>query len=160
MSRAEGAIAELARATGLRSSVSAPITVEGKLWGLITASWTGEEPPPPATEERMVKFAGLLGTAVANTDARAEVHRLAEEQAALRRVATLVARATSREEVFTAIAKEIGRLFGLEETRMVRYDDEHRHHRGELGWGRRPLSGRLSRFDRSRLARLARVPHG
>ena len=56
---AEGALAELARTTGLRSSVSAPITVEGGLWGLITASWKGERSPPPDTEERMAKFAAL-----------------------------------------------------------------------------------------------------
>ena len=92
---AGGALADLARATGLRSSVSAPITVEGRLWGLITASWKGEQPPPPGTEERMVKFAGLLDTAIANTDARREVERLAGEQATLRRVATLVAEGAS-----------------------------------------------------------------
>jgi signal transduction histidine kinase len=67
---AEGALAELARVAGLRSSVSAPITVEGRLWGLITASWTGEQSPPPDTEERLVKFAGLLDTAIANADSR------------------------------------------------------------------------------------------
>jgi PAS domain S-box-containing protein len=67
---AEGPLAELARNTGLRSSVSAPITVEGRLWGVMTASWKGEEPPPPDTEERMVQFAGLLDTAIANADSR------------------------------------------------------------------------------------------
>jgi signal transduction histidine kinase len=67
---AEGEIAEIARDTGLRSSVSAPISVEGRLWGLITASWKTHEPPPPETEERMVKFAELLDTAIANADSR------------------------------------------------------------------------------------------
>jgi signal transduction histidine kinase len=37
---------------------------------LITASWKGEQSPPPDTEERMVKFAGLLDTAIANADSR------------------------------------------------------------------------------------------
>jgi signal transduction histidine kinase len=67
---AQGALAELARGTGLRSSVSVPITVEGRLWGLITASWKGEGSPPSDTEERMVKFAALLDTAIANADSR------------------------------------------------------------------------------------------
>ena len=40
---------------------------------------------------------------------------LAEEQAALRRVATLVARGAAPEEVFAAVAKEVGRLFLVEE---------------------------------------------
>ena len=70
---AGGALAELARATGLGSSVSAPIMVEGRLWGLITASWKGEESPPADTEERMTQFAELLDTAIANADSRAEL---------------------------------------------------------------------------------------
>jgi signal transduction histidine kinase len=70
---AEGALAELARVTGLRSSVSAPIVVEGRLWGLITASWKGEQSPPAQTEQRMSQFAQLLDTAIANAEARAEL---------------------------------------------------------------------------------------
>jgi signal transduction histidine kinase len=70
---AQGALADLARATGLRSSVSAPIVVEGRLWGLITASWKAEQSPPPETEQRMSRFAQLLDTAIANADARAEL---------------------------------------------------------------------------------------
>jgi PAS domain S-box-containing protein len=123
---AEGALAELARATGLRSSVSAPITVDGRPWGLITASWKGEEPPPPDTEDRMVKFAGLLDTAIANTEARAEVERLAEEQAALRRVATLVAQGSAPTTVFDAVAAEVEGLLGADGVMLSRYepDDE------------------------------------
>jgi signal transduction histidine kinase len=70
---AEGALAELARATGIRSSVSAPVVVEGGLWGLITASWRGEQSPPADTEQRMSRFAQLLDTAIANAEARAEL---------------------------------------------------------------------------------------
>jgi signal transduction histidine kinase len=67
---AEGAIAELARATGLRSSVSAPIVVEGRVWGVITASWKHEQSPPPETEQRMARFAELLDTAIVNAHTR------------------------------------------------------------------------------------------
>jgi signal transduction histidine kinase len=67
---AQGMLAEFARATGLRSSVSAPIVVEGRLWGLIRASWKREQAPPADTEERMVRFAELLETAIANADTR------------------------------------------------------------------------------------------
>ena len=70
---AQGALAELARTTGLRSSVSAPIVVEGRLWGLITASWKGEQSPHAETEQRMSQFAQLLDTAIANAEARAEL---------------------------------------------------------------------------------------
>jgi PAS domain S-box-containing protein len=119
---AQGPLADIARATGLRSSVSAPITVEGKLWGLLTASWKREESPPHDTEERMVKFAGLLGTAIANTEARAEIERLAAEQAALRRVATLVAQGAAPTAVFDAVASEMERLLGADGVTLSRYE--------------------------------------
>jgi signal transduction histidine kinase len=67
---AGGAIAEMARATGVRASVGAPIVVDGRLWGVIIASWVGGESPPPDTEERMAQFAQLLDTAIANADSR------------------------------------------------------------------------------------------
>jgi signal transduction histidine kinase len=67
---APGALAELARATGLGVSVGAPIIVDGRLWGIITASWKREESPPTDAEERMAHFAGLLDTAIANADSR------------------------------------------------------------------------------------------
>jgi signal transduction histidine kinase len=121
---AEGALADLARTTDLRSSVSAPITVDGGLWGLITASWKSERSPPPDTEERMAKFAGLLDTAIASTEARTEVERLADEQAALRRVATLVAHESPAAEVFAAVAEEVGRLLRVEDTTVFRYEDD------------------------------------
>jgi signal transduction histidine kinase len=65
-----GALAALARATGERSSVGAPIVVNGRLWGIVTASWRGEQPPPAGTEGRMARFAELLDTAIANADSR------------------------------------------------------------------------------------------
>ena len=40
--------------------------------------------------------------------------RIAGEQAALRRVATLVARAAAPEEVFAAVTEEAGRLLGAD----------------------------------------------
>jgi signal transduction histidine kinase len=67
---ARGHIAEIVRAMGMRVSVGAPITVDGRLWGVITARWAGEGAPPPDTERRMAKFAELLDTAIANADSR------------------------------------------------------------------------------------------
>jgi hypothetical protein len=49
-----------------------------------------------------------LATAIANAESRAALARLAEEQAALRRVATLVAGGTSPDKVLAAVAGEIG----------------------------------------------------
>ena len=51
-----------------------------------------------------------------------EYHRIADEQAALRRVATLVAHASPPQEVFAAVAEEVGRLLAAEFALLVRYD--------------------------------------
>jgi signal transduction histidine kinase len=54
-------------------------------------------------------------------ESRDELHVLAEEQAALRRVATLVARRASPTEVFDAVVDEVGGLLGAPVTRLLRY---------------------------------------
>jgi signal transduction histidine kinase len=65
-----GAIAQLVHTLGVRASVGAPIIVDGRLWGVIIATWNGDESPPADTEERMAQFAELLDTAIANADSR------------------------------------------------------------------------------------------
>jgi GAF domain-containing protein len=96
------------RVWGLRSSVGAPIGVEGRLWGVIVVGSTSEAILPTDTEARLAGFAELVATAVANAAARVELRGFAEEQAALRRVATLVARAAPPEQVFAAVTAEVG----------------------------------------------------
>ena len=49
---------------------------------------------------------------------------LAEEQAALRRVATLVARGTSPEEVYAAVTEEAGRVLDVESASLGRYEPD------------------------------------
>jgi GAF domain-containing protein len=109
---------------GVRSTVGCPIVVEGRLWGALAVHSKQREPLPPDTESRIEQFADLVATAVANAEARTEVARLAEEQAALRRVATLVAREAPETEVFAAIAAEIKRLVGTENIRMWRFEPD------------------------------------
>jgi signal transduction histidine kinase len=53
---------------------------------------------------------------------REPLRQLAEQHAGLRRVATLVASAAQSGEVFTAVADELGRLFGAEATFVSRLD--------------------------------------
>jgi signal transduction histidine kinase len=67
---AEGELAELVGTSGTRVAVGAPIVVEGALWGLIAASWSGEQSPPFDTEDRMAQFAQMIATAIANADSR------------------------------------------------------------------------------------------
>ncbi|HEY4701456.1 MAG TPA: GAF domain-containing sensor histidine kinase, partial [Streptosporangiaceae bacterium] len=56
---------------GLRSSVGAPISVEGRLWGVIIVASTSEAFLPADTETRLAGFTELVGTALANTEAQA-----------------------------------------------------------------------------------------
>ncbi|HZC52974.1 MAG TPA: HAMP domain-containing protein, partial [Mycobacterium sp.] len=53
---------------------------------------------------------------------RDELAALAEEQSALRRVATLVAQAASPSAVFAAVAREVGQLLSADYTAIDRYD--------------------------------------
>ena len=55
---------------------------------------------------------------------RDDLRRIAEEQAALRRVATLVACGVSPPEVFGAVAAEAGRLLGAEGTAVARFETD------------------------------------
>ncbi|HEY7260681.1 MAG TPA: GAF domain-containing sensor histidine kinase [Trebonia sp.] len=119
---ATGVAAAIGRDWGYRAAVGAPITVEGQLWGIMTVASTGEEPLPADTEARLAGFTELAGTAIANAQARVELRVYAEEQAALRRVATLVATGAPPEEVFAAVAAQAGRLLGTDLTAVGRYE--------------------------------------
>ena len=54
--------------------------------------------------------------------AQLELSRLAEEQAALRRVATLVAGQATAEEIFAAVAEEVARLLGADRGIVCRFE--------------------------------------
>jgi signal transduction histidine kinase len=53
-----------------------------------------------------------------------ELSRLAREQAALRRVATLAARAVPADELFAAVAEEVGRTFAVDHTNLRRIEPD------------------------------------
>jgi signal transduction histidine kinase len=117
-------ISAQAQALGIHSSVAAPIVVEGDLWGVMIASSSTDDALPADTEARITAFTELVATAISNSEARVEVGRLSGEQAALRRVATLVARASPAAEVFAEVAREVGELVGAESAWMHRYEHD------------------------------------
>jgi signal transduction histidine kinase len=121
---ASGPIGLAARERGLQASVGTPIVVEGRLWGVMVANPDCEEPLPANTEARLASFTELVATAIANAESHARLARLAEEQAALRRVATLVARAAPPEELFAAVTAEVGELLPVERTGMALYEPD------------------------------------
>ena len=120
----EGTTAEIARDLRLRSTVGAPILVDGRLWGALMAATRGVEPLPGDAETRIAAFTELVATAISNAQAREDLHQLAEEQAALRRVATLVAHRAPSEELFAAVTTELGQLLPVTSAAMGRYDPD------------------------------------
>jgi PAS domain S-box-containing protein len=131
---ASGRLGVAMRDRGLASSVGAPIVVEDRVWGVMTLAST-QQPLPVDSEARLASFAELVATAIANTEARTEVGRLVEEQAALRRVATLVAEGAAPSEVFETVIREVGILCGADLARMERYEPDDSVV-GVAGWSR------------------------
>jgi signal transduction histidine kinase len=114
----------LGRQRGFRSAVGAPITVDGRLWGVMLVISTSTEPWPPDTETRLAGFTELAATAIAGAQARTQLRDFAAEQAALGRVATQVARGVPPTEVFATVATETGRLLGADIVFVSRYDPD------------------------------------
>jgi signal transduction histidine kinase len=121
---ASGPIAERLKAGGVRAAVATPIVVEGRLWGAMLAASAHDPSLPPKTESRIGQFTDLMATAIANAEARSEVARLADEQAALRRVATFVAQGAPPRAVFDAVTREVAELLDASSVSLARYDDD------------------------------------
>ncbi len=123
-SSASGLVAENVRSIGVRAAVGVPVLVGGRVWGVMAVGSSRPEPLPAETEMRIGAFTELVATAIANTEARRELGRVAAEQAALGRVATLVAEAVPAGDVFTALAVEVAGLFGVPLVGLFRYERE------------------------------------
>jgi signal transduction histidine kinase len=108
--RGDRALTAAAGTVVLRSAVGSPIFVSGRPWGAIVAGSARPEPMPADTESRITGFIELVATAISNLESQAQVQRLVDEQASLRRVATLIAGEAPSQEVFATVAEEVGRL--------------------------------------------------
>ncbi len=117
-------VGSVARQWAIGSVVGVPIHIGGHLWGAIGVATRDKGPLPASTEGWLSGFTELVATAIANAQAQVELRGYAEEQAALRRVATLVARAASPEDVFDAVAAEIGKVLDVDFTVLSRYEDD------------------------------------
>src|SRR3954451_12443171 len=67
--QASGTFAAVLRAVGYRAGVAAPVSVGGRLWGVLAAVTTSEDPLPAELEQRLCDFADLVAQALANADA-------------------------------------------------------------------------------------------
>jgi signal transduction histidine kinase len=116
-----GALAAGARESRLNATAGAPIIVDGSVWGAMGAS-SPDAPLPDGIEDRLALFTELLAAAIANIESREQLARLAAEQSALRRVATLVAERAPPTEVVEAVLEEVGRLVPADASGLGRYE--------------------------------------
>jgi PAS domain S-box-containing protein len=128
--------AKLVHQAGIRSAVAVPIVVSGRLWGTMMALSTAAIPQAATTEARLASFTELVATALANAEARDELQQLADEQAALREVATLVARGAEPQDVFAAVAEVTGRVIGAASVNLARFTADE-HNLTVSGWSER-----------------------
>jgi signal transduction histidine kinase len=163
-----GDLSGQANELGISKAAGVPVLVSGRVWGsLVAAAGSGDLPLAADILERLAVFTELMATAIANSDARTEIERLAGEQAALRRVATLVATGAETGKVFAAVAREVSEVMQLPVAAVQRYEDDDTttviaawgdwphpyqpgarlpYHRGGLG-GQVRRTGRAARVD-------------
>jgi signal transduction histidine kinase len=101
------------------AGVAVPIMVAGTVWGSLIAA-PASRPLPPSTEQRLTQFAHVASMAMSSAMARADVQWLADEQAALRRVAELVARGAGERQLFDAVTHEAS-LLSHQATTLVQF---------------------------------------
>ncbi|WP_346276115.1 AAA family ATPase [Pseudonocardia sp.] len=98
-----------------RGTLRAVLQLENRL---IRGAFTAER------LDAVTLIAGQLAVSLDNAQLYAEFRRIADEQAALRRVATLVARGVGPDLVFAAVAEEVGALFGADAAAIVRFEPD------------------------------------
>jgi signal transduction histidine kinase len=126
-----------------------PVVVISRFWGLPLGALTSilsalafaffHLPPRGslslAETESWVALGVFLIIAVLTSALAGTARSLATEQAALRRVATLVARGVSSTEIFETVTREVGLLCGADLARMERYEADGTV-TGVAGWSR------------------------
>jgi signal transduction histidine kinase len=102
-----GQVGELPPGAAIRWSVGVPVTVEGRLWGVMVAE-SREEPLSADTEARLAGFTELVATAIANAEAQAA---LAASRARIV-VATDAARQRIESELHEGVLQRLVSLAG------------------------------------------------
>ena len=136
-----GDLADAGLGAGVGSAAGAPIVVDGETWGHMSLEMAKGTPLPDRVEEHLAEITELVATAIASSANREQLSQLAEEQAALRRVATLVARGAPPGEVFDAVVGELGRLLDAGSTGLVRFEDNQTATSSPAGAGSTRCSG-------------------
>ena len=118
-----GETAAVARRAGMRSAVASPIVVDRRLWGAMVVLTPRHDPLPEDTEARLTDFTELVAPAIiANAESQEARAVLTDEQAALRRVATLVAQGVPSDALFSSVCDEVEALAGAQASAVVRFE--------------------------------------
>jgi signal transduction histidine kinase len=118
-----GSLGAAARDAGLRTYAGAPIMLDGRVWGVMSIA-SPDAQVAHGAGDRLADFTALVATAISNSQAHEDLRRLAEEQAALRRVATLVAQGVPPRDLFGAVTDEVGTLLGADLADVARYESD------------------------------------
>jgi signal transduction histidine kinase len=113
-----GSVAARFRQLGVHLGIGAPITREGRLWGVAVAATSQPGRLPADSEWHIAGLVALVGAAVA------DLQQMADEHAALRRVAMLVACSATPAEVFSEVASEVRELLGADVTTIARFEPD------------------------------------
>jgi PAS domain S-box-containing protein len=108
--------------TGTSRMVGHPVELDamradGSTFPIELAVTRPDIPGPPL-------FCGYLRDVTERKEAERALHRLADEQAALRRVATAVAAEVDQQRLFSILTEEVGRLFDAQRAAIMRYDGD------------------------------------
>jgi signal transduction histidine kinase len=106
----------------LTRAIVQPIRRASRLAGQLAGGDLATRMPEKSVGEIGALERSLNRMAASLEEDRENLRRLADEQAALRRVATLVARGRSPREIVEAVTREVGLISGADLARMERYE--------------------------------------
>jgi len=106
----------------LARAIVRPLRRASLLAGQIAAGDLGTRMPERSVGEIGTLERSFNSMAASLEQDREELRRLADEQAALRRVATLVARGVPPDQLVSAVTREVGLISGADIARMERYE--------------------------------------
>jgi signal transduction histidine kinase len=135
----------------LTRAVALPVRRAAEMAGRLADGELSTRMPETGTGEVRTLEHSFNTMAASLETSRDELRVLADEQAALRRVATLVARAVPPDEVFDAVAAELHSLLGSDATQLIR-----RHEDGTVS----TVAGRMAAgLELPKVERLALDEH-
>lgn len=136
-------IRDVARATGYRSELALPISVEGRPWGVMVLFSTTPRTFEGDELTLLIGIAHQIGLAVARAELVAEAQEKSRRLETLTTLAQTLTATLTLEDVFQQVVNAVVALFGLGLSRLWLVDDDGQHLSVRAGAGAR--SATLSR---------------